>query len=47
MVVSTGIYLFWGKTLVERVMTQETAAKLKVGILAWSKAKPKKQASFT
>jgi hypothetical protein len=27
MVVPTGIYLFLGKTLVERVMTQETASK--------------------
>jgi len=41
MVVPTGIYLFLGKTLVERAMTQETAAKLKVNIFDWSKAKPK------
>jgi hypothetical protein len=46
MVVPTGTYLFLGKTLVERPMTQETAAKLKVNILDWSKAKPKNRLVF-
>jgi hypothetical protein len=43
MVVPTGIYLFFGKTLVEWATTQETATKLKVNILDWSKAKQKKR----
>jgi ABC-type glycerol-3-phosphate transport system permease component len=38
MVIPMGIYLFLGKTLVERLMTQETAVKLKVNILDWSKS---------